>query len=820
MNAHSPLTPQRISLLPLVVLAGCGSLWSSEGDYDPSRCNPRCTKPRVCFRGVCVTQDGGAADQVLIQDRGSSTDSPTWVDAAKLCSDPTGDWDGDGIPNSAEGCLSGRDSDGDKVPDWQDLDSDGDKIPDKVEAGKKDTGGKCPGTAAGKDGWPCDHDGDKVPDYLDIDSDDDGLKDSDEDQNGDGLVGCCLVTCGGPDALWQKGNCILTKDGCGAGQTCSNKLCVPPVAIKCSEGETSTLKKISFDDGKLDSERGTFICRDATEAKPQGRKPVQVRYDNTGDWRIAIEEAAKYGPVTIAGAGKKIKAATIDHSKSTEQVAGFVLSIDSTTDLQSGLASLLASIRAKVPGNGLVTLRASGIQHKTHDGYDAVSSTILDLKSTGASDVSSVRNELIATLLGKTLADLSNLSAPFGTSASEFVIRLTTIKRFEFKRDSSKKLVLDSRGNPIDSGDKAKWRLVVMGGVAARTNYQSSTMRTGYIMQDLSNGTAVAVASDSVRNECDVDKLTSLPVADIIWVIDESGSMSDDRQDIVNNANNFFSRALSSGLDFRMGVTNVCNPSGSYKTVVGKFCSTISSTTSHMGGTDRFLLPSEQTTFSSCIKNPPGYEGGSEYGLVNAEQAVKGHLPRATNAPDKIRTNATLVIIVATDEFPESLASTIGYTNTKVCTLPAPTQASVNAALKKYLDLFTGVTDPQSKVMFHVISGACNSSCSAYVAHGYKELAQKLGGQWGDVCQKNLGNTLQEIIDSVVGAASPIVLDHVPISSSLAVAMDAIEVKRSRTNGFDYRANKNSVVLINVKYKKGSEIVAAYKRWSAPNLSN
>jgi len=60
---------------------------------------------------------------------------------------------------------------------------------------------------------------------------------------------------------------------------------------------------------------------------------------------------------------------------------------------------------------------------------------------------------------------------------------------------------------------------------------------------------------------------------------------------------------------------------------------------------------------------------------------------------------------------------------------------------------------------------------------------------------------------------SPIKLDYVPISASLAVMLDGAEIKRSWTFGFDYRASANALVLINVKYKKGSEVVAAYKRW-------
>ena len=61
--------------------------------------------------------------------------------------------------------------------------------------------------------------------------------------------------------------------------------------------------------------------------------------------------------------------------------------------------------------------------------------------------------------------------------------------------------------------------------------------------------------------------------------------------------------------------------------------------------------------------------------------------------------------------------------------------------------------------------------------------------------------------------SSPIVLEQVPIASSLAVALDGSELKRSRTNGFDYREANNSIALINVKFEKGSELIASYKAW-------
>ncbi len=76
------------------------------------------------------------------------------------------DYDGDGIPNSVEGC---EDFDGDSLPNCMDTDSDGDGFPDS---------GECPAQ-------PCkDTDGDGIPDFLDKDSDNDGLTDKKEKEYG------------------------------------------------------------------------------------------------------------------------------------------------------------------------------------------------------------------------------------------------------------------------------------------------------------------------------------------------------------------------------------------------------------------------------------------------------------------------------------------------------------------------------------------------------------------------------------------------------------------------------------------------------------
>jgi hypothetical protein len=727
--------------------------------------NDTCNAWLTCQNGICVKpgDDDAGADSFpgdwMVPDK-------MVVDAPPGACAPGKDSDGDGIGDIDEGCLLKLDSDSDGAPNYLDTDSDNDGIPDSVE-GATDTD---------KDGYP---------DYVDLDSDNDGLADKLEDLNGDGHLGCCRDTCGQSIPGCPAGQC-------GAGQTCDpGGKCTPPAHLACSKGESSPKKKDTFGFG-TDKNLGNTICSPKSPTNPDGRKPIQLRKSTAGDWQVALEVASKYSDLQISGAAAKEAAAAIDDDGAATEVAGFVLSRPLTAGLptvQDEQTALMGAINTTPPGgSAVVTVVGSGIQGKTHDGFDAIRGTYLSLNVSSPATVSVIRNELVATLLGKSPSALSNLPAPFGGSHSELVIRLATVRRSD--------------------------RLLVMGAVAGKNNYADVNRSTGFVVDDLSGGTALAKGSAKVSAECDGNQIDALPKADIIWVVDESGSMEDNRQDIVNNANNFFSRALASGLDFRMGVTNVCDPGGSHKSAVGKFCSKVSSNTNDDGGVDRFLLPGEQTIFSSCIKNPPGYEGGSEYGLVNAMEAVKHHLPRAANSPAQIRTDAKLVIIVVTDEIPQSLTTVIGsYTEYKKCTLAPATQTAVDTVLQPYLQLFTGATNPGAQAIFNVIGGTCNNACNADVAHGYKELAQQLGGQIADVCQKSLGASLQVMIDGVVGAASPVKLTHVPITTSMTATLDGQVIKRSRKSGFVYAAASNTLAFINVKYGKGSVVIASYSRW-------
>jgi hypothetical protein len=133
--------------------------------------------------GILDTAEGGLS--------GNDSDNDGIDDAMDPQSTGGSDTDGDGIDDS----YALPDSDGDGVPDTSDLDSDNDGVFDVIEAGLIDRDRDARADAGQTPvSTPRDADGDGMPDYVDLDSDGDGTFDIVEggferfDGDGDGSI--------------------------------------------------------------------------------------------------------------------------------------------------------------------------------------------------------------------------------------------------------------------------------------------------------------------------------------------------------------------------------------------------------------------------------------------------------------------------------------------------------------------------------------------------------------------------------------------------------------------------------------------------------
>ena len=542
------------------------------------------------------------------------------------------------------------------------------------------------------------------------------------------------------------------------------------------------LDALLLPDGPLGDMGVPEVCRD-------DQTSWTLHKDPRGNFSLVVQQGVTVTQVSAASAGAAESAAGLNFTG----VAGLVATRPSTAaNPAQEVATIQQQLLNSLGGQGGLAVRASGSSGVSAEGLPTVVEVIWDITSTSEVEPGYLRNLVMAAALSRPISALSNLPGPVTTASYKQVVKMAVTLR--------------------------PGQAVVSAAVANLADYENINTSLAFMVDDLSNGTAAAKAGKQPVFECDVQAIATKPVADIIWIVDESGSMNDNRQDIVNNANKFFSKALAAGLDFRMGVAGMKKPGAGVE--LGKFCSDGNGAASDDGGEDRFLLPHEQETFSACVKNPPYYEGGSEHGLSHGYHAIKRHLPRAAGSSTRVRTNAHLAVIYVTDETAQELKEGSsdffgmkGFLNYKDykktnCQLDSAKQAQMETFLQPIVELYT---DAKAKV--HLIGGTCQNSCNAEIPYGYRELVDGFGGQVGEVCQHDLSATLQVIIDTINASASPRTLKHVPISSTLAVEANGLRLERSRIQGYIYNASSNSLTFINVKMPKGAIVTASYRRF-------
>lgn len=666
-----------------------------------------------------IGDDGGA--DVLIADLGP--DQPTGP--CPNCS--TDDCDLDGLLNVEEAQLG---------TDPCQADSDGDGIPDKVEV---DAPKICVGDPESETPRPvegCEKDADcskgKCVGYdpTDADQDKDGVKDGEEDRDRNGLIGDCAADC-------PQG------DECGDGQTCQAGKCTPILDVKCIGTETDPRLVDTDGDGTADKdEGGNIVCNTAALITPT------LDSDKTGDWTFALDPA--FGAarrVTIANAQPAEAAIVFDDA--TAVVAGFVLSKSGGTD---AIKQDEADEQVMAGVAGLTIAAVFNRQaFTTYDSFSAVVSQRL-ITAASAQSPAALRDTLLTALSGHSAGDLTIPAGPsYAPGTTVFTLLITTVIRAD--------------------------RVVVVGAVAPQTAFDNASNATAIRMRDLTNGTALGRSGKGLKAECDGFAVEALPIADIVWLIDTSGSMNDDQQLIGNTAQEFFTKLQGSSLDFRVGVMRGgCATSGVALTG-GKFTT-------------------DQATFSAQVKSPTGPSGCEAETPITAgkhlHELVLSKNPPVTQPGDMsmgLRPGAKLIYVFVTDEEERNLQSSDIASRTL-------TQADVEAH-KDFPGLLSYYQQHQISA-FGMIALAPDCTNKAEPSWAAKAMTEKTGGASWPVCKTDkavLTAALNALITAAQGAASTFKLSRVPISSTLKLAVESKEVPRSRADGFDYDGPNNAIIF-------------------------
>jgi hypothetical protein len=378
-------------------------------------------------------------------------------------------------------------------------------------------------------------------------------------------------------------------------------------------------------------------------------------------------------------------------------------------------------------------------------------------------------------------------------------------------------------------------------------------------VDDVANGSAFAQSDDTGNVQCESFQTAAYSKLDILWVVDNSGSMAN-HQAAVKNAGAAIAQVLgNSALDWRMGLVTTA-----YYTTTGArdlkdFTTNLGTVTSWFDQAPAWQAshayavgdrvshtdaPGTQPSLNNYVCITAGTSAGSngtwgtganitdgtahwaydptwvgtsgtgtEEGFLSAQNALNNHFLPATAAgvtavPGKLRGDAKLVVIVLTDTEEQS----------------ATTAAS-------YITYFNGLGAIVNGIVCQV-AGANGCSQGETQSKKYMDVVNAMGGVLASVldfdANANTVATLDTIILNAAGAASPYTLAKSPISASFKVAMagptvgtcggattNILDVPRSRADGFDYYAPTNSITFNGAcrPAQANTDVAVSYRYW-------
>jgi hypothetical protein len=275
-------------------------------------------------------------------------------------------------------------------------------------------------------------------------------------------------------------------------------------------------------------------------------------------------------------------------------------------------------------------------------------------------------------------------------------------------------------------------------------------------------------------------------IVDILWVVDDSGSMASKRAKLANNFAAFFNRLDQLKVKFQMGVTSTnMLDNGVLRAPVPGFPAIITNSTPDAGA----VFAANTSYPASRARWEQGLRMG-QFG-VTTSNADAGFL----------RPNAALAIIVVSDE-DDSSFGTPDY----------------------YARAFQGAKGKgnEALVTFSTIAGTTPTGCTPigdenlYGSHAdpafrYAAVSNKTGGIIGSICDLSFEATLLQIAEALNTLRRVFPLSLVPVGGTLTVTVDGVMIPMDPVNGWQYRADTNSVVFLGTYVPPpGSEIRLQY----------
>lgn len=340
---------------------------------------------------------------------------------------------------------------------------------------------------------------------------------------------------------------------------------------------------------------------------------------------------------------------------------------------------------------------------------------------------------------------------------------------------------------------------------------------------DVNNGSAVMTAGAAANLVGNSQRFSqnedASNAADILWIIDNSGSMSEEQQNLGNGVDQFFDSLITAGVDFHLGATTT--DSGD--------CTSLTELPDGSG--DRFISPTTANGKAmwsdeaegqpvSGIARPGSSGSASETGFFCADQVALGDFDRQS-APN-------IAVFVSDEPENETVYEVKPYgADTTYMTRNFNAYKQVFTASGTTFFAIVGPSEQIRATFESTPPSGENDDCdgdggSAEGGAHYRDIALSTGGSASSICANasSWNVMFEQIIQAATGLASSFQLDSVPLVSTVVVTVDGVEVPRdvSHSNGFDVLYNSQGAALVfygEALPQAGNEIAVVYQSLTA-----
>lgn len=279
---------------------------------------------------------------------------------------------------------------------------------------------------------------------------------------------------------------------------------------------------------------------------------------------------------------------------------------------------------------------------------------------------------------------------------------------------------------------------------------------------------------------------------DVLWVIDNSGSMGDHQEKMSNNAKGFLN--YFSGQDYHIGIVTTDNE---------EFVN--QDGFEYLTPEADEILSSEGTSGAEAFSNAflVGTDGDSrEEGIEKGYLALINNRETDPADPRFLRNDATLDVVVVSDEDDLSenitMSDVINFSieekirkwftkKTIQDTGARPSEDQIQDVLANYHSLeveqqesmMANIEAEQPFLRYNIIIKQEDDVCDGNGRYGlhYDILNDVIGGQSHSICEEDWSPLLKTLAQEVSGMKTKFLLSQLPVENSIAVTVDPIDAE-------------------------------------------